>query len=72
LDLIGTYSDPSRDPRGHIISVVFHLRLRGGLLKAGDDADGVSLHELSDLPELAFDHRKIIMDFLASAAKRKN
>jgi 8-oxo-dGTP diphosphatase len=72
LDLIGTYSDPGRDPRGHIISVVFHLRARGGQMRAGDDADGVSLHDLSNLPELAFDHRKIIMDFLASAAKRKN
>lgn len=70
LDLVGTYSDPDRDPRGHIVTALFHLRARGGALKAGDDADGVSVHRLDDLPELAFDHRRMISDFLRSGGKR--
>ncbi|MCK5038278.1 MAG: NUDIX hydrolase, partial [Thermoplasmata archaeon] len=37
-ELIGVYSAPDRDPRGHTISVVFHLEVIGGELKAGDDA----------------------------------
>jgi 8-oxo-dGTP diphosphatase len=43
---------------------VFHLRVVGGELRAGDDADGVSLFDLGSLPELAFDHARIIADHL--------
>ena len=63
-ELMGVYSAPDRDPRGHTISVVFHLEVIGGKLKAGDDAVGVKLFELDELPELAFDHSDIIWDFL--------
>lgn len=70
LDLVGTYSDPGRDPRGHIVTALFHLRVRGGQLKAGDDADGISLHALDRLPELAFDHQGMVSDFLCSTGKR--
>ncbi len=70
LDLVGTYSDPDRDPRGHVITALFFLRNRGGELKAGDDADGVSVHRLDDLPELAFDHQRMISDFLRTGDKR--
>ncbi len=66
LDLVGTYSDPGRDPRGHIISAVFSLRILGGDLKAGDDAQSVELFDLKHLPLLAFDHARIISDFLRS------
>lgn len=67
LDLVGAYSDPSRDPRGHIVSLVFFLVQRGGALRAGDDADHVDTFELDRLPELAFDHRAIIEDFRRTA-----
>jgi len=64
IDLIGVYSDPERDPRGHFISIVYHLKPCGGELNSGDDAAAVGLFPLDDLPELAFDHAKIISDFL--------
>lgn len=65
LDVVGVYSDPERDPRGHFISVVFHLAPVGGLLRSGDDAAAVKLFDLSNLPELAFDHDLIVSDFLS-------
>jgi 8-oxo-dGTP diphosphatase len=64
LQLVGVYSDPERDPRGHFVSVVFHLLHVGGELKAGDDAAAAKLFPINRLPELAFDHRKIIDDFM--------
>jgi 8-oxo-dGTP diphosphatase len=70
LDLVGIYSDPERDPRGHIVTALFHLRVRGGELRAGDDAAGVSVHDVDRLPELAFDHNKMISDFLRSNGER--
>jgi len=61
------YSDPKRDPRGHVVSVVFTAR---GLGKpeAGDDADRYRLIDLDNIPEseLVFDHAKILRDFVQS------
>ncbi|HPC81679.1 MAG TPA: NUDIX hydrolase, partial [Methanofastidiosum sp.] len=37
LSLLGIYSDPNRDPRGHTISIVFHGK-GIGIPKAGSDA----------------------------------
>ena len=64
--LVGVYSDPDRDPRGHTVSVVFELEVRGGSLVGGDDAVSAEAFEFDKLPELAFDHLKIIEDFLQS------
>ncbi len=60
--LIGVYSDPDRDPRGHFVSVCFLLRVTGGELRADSDADEVKVFKLSELPELAFDHSKMVED----------
>lgn len=59
--LIGVYSDPDRDPRGHTISVVFLLEGEGEP-NAGDDAIEARFFDLEKLPPLAFDHEKIIKD----------
>jgi 8-oxo-dGTP diphosphatase len=68
--LIGVYSDPDRDPRGHTVSVVFELEHMSGKLKAGDDAVGVSKFDFNKLPKLAFDHEKIMSDFLKTQSSR--
>ncbi len=59
--LVGVYSDPARDPRGHTISIVFLLEAEGRS-KAGSDAKEAKFFDLNDLPSLAFDHKKIIED----------
>ncbi len=58
--LLGVYSDPERDPRGHTVSVVFELRHVSGRPVGGDDAAAAGWYPLDELPELAFDHRRII------------
>ncbi len=63
-DLVGIYSDPNRDPRGHIITVVYQLNMKGGVLKAEDDAADAKFFKINDLPELAYDHNIIIEDVL--------
>ena len=62
--LVGVYSDPNRDPRGHTISVVYLLEVYGGCLKGGDDAADAQFFDLDNLPVLAFDHEVIIKDVL--------
>ncbi len=66
-NLFGVYSDPGRDPRGHTVSVVFELKANSGELKGGDDAASASYVPTTDLPCLAFDHSKIIEEFLLSS-----
>jgi 8-oxo-dGTP diphosphatase len=64
LRLVGVYSDPARDPRGHVISVTFLAKELGGKLKASTDAKEVrAFRKIPD--KLAFDHSKILTDALA-------
>jgi len=65
LGLVGVYSEPGRDPRGHFVSAVYHLSRIGGELRSGDDAADVQLFPLDQLPEMAFDHGKIVEEFLS-------
>ncbi|MFH0946611.1 MAG: NUDIX hydrolase [Planctomycetota bacterium] len=58
------YSDPSRDPRGHTVSMVFIGRAEG-TPRGGDDARVARVFALDELPELAFDHSSILADYLA-------
>ena len=60
--LVGVYSDPQRDPRGHSISIVYLLKKIKGDLMGGDDALEASFHSIDGLPSLSFDHEKIIKD----------
>lgn len=61
IKLLGVYSNPERDPRGHTVSVCF-IAIGYGNLKAGDDAGDIELFDIDNVPELAFDHNKIIED----------
>ena len=65
-DLVGVYSNPARDPRGHTISIVYSLDIIKGNKKAGSDADKASFFSILDLPFLAFDHEQIIKDAISN------
>ena len=62
--LVGVYSDPNRDPRGHTVSIVYVLDICNGELKSGDDACDAKFFDLKNLPDLSFDHEGIIKDVL--------
>ncbi|MFW6014348.1 MAG: NUDIX domain-containing protein [Candidatus Nanoarchaeia archaeon] len=62
LGRIGVYSEPKRDPRGRVVSFVFKVEIEVKKVKAGDDAEDANWFSLQNLPELAFDHEKIIED----------
>jgi len=57
--LLGVYSNPERDPRGHTVSAVFIGRAEGKP-RAMDDAKNAGLFTLGHLPQLAFDHAEIL------------
>jgi len=67
LYLFGVYSDPERDPRGHTISVAFFAPMDDfSDARAGDDAQNIKIFNIRDIKKLdmAFDHGKILDDFL--------
>jgi ADP-ribose pyrophosphatase YjhB (NUDIX family) len=63
---LGAYSDPSRDPRFHTISTVFLARATGDPRGADDARSAVVFDPRDRSRPLAFDHRKILDDYLAS------
>lgn len=57
------YSDPSRDPRFHTVSVVF-VAEADGVPEAKDDAKNLGVFTEKNLPEnIAFDHARILSDY---------
>lgn len=61
--LLGIYSDPARDPRGHTASAVYIAQAQGEP-RAQDDAENVGVYALDELPtRLAFDHARILDDY---------
>lgn len=63
--LLGIYSAPDRDPRGHTVSAVFVGEARGEP-KAGDDARKVRVLVPGEATGLVFDHGQIIQDYLSA------
>ena len=64
ITLLGVYSDPRRDSRGHTIGIVY-IAQATGTPQAADDAADTGVFHLTNLPEtLAFDHRRILDDYL--------
>jgi 8-oxo-dGTP diphosphatase len=60
--LIGVYSRPDRDPRGHCVSAVYLVDGGGRQPVAGDDAAAAEYVEDFRSEQLAFDHNEIVAD----------
>lgn len=63
-EILGVYSDPARDPRGHSVAIVYVATASGDPV-AGDDAAAVIVTDPDASPPLIFDHGQILADYLA-------
>ena len=62
--LLGLYSDPARDPRGHTVTAVYIASAEGTPV-AADDAKRIVLADPADRSlRLVFDHRQVLDDYL--------
>ena len=62
--LLGIYSDPSRDSRGHTVTAVYVAQATG-LPIADDDAKSAVITSIDDPPSpLVFDHAQVLEDYL--------
>ena len=64
--LVGVFSDPKRDPRGHVVSIAYALDETGGRLQAGSDAAEVLLLDPQADHAMAFDHATIVRTWRGS------
>lgn len=66
--LLGCYSDPARDPRGHTVTLVYVGQAQGQP-EARDDARAIAVVDPQriELP-LAFDHALVLADYRAFRA----
>ncbi|MBO0750539.1 MAG: NUDIX hydrolase [Bradyrhizobiaceae bacterium] len=62
LSLVGVYSDPQRDPRGHVVSIAYRVDTASQDPDAGDDAAAARFVAGWEKLGLAFDHGKIVAD----------
>jgi 8-oxo-dGTP diphosphatase len=72
-ELLGVYSDPGRDPRGHTVTVLYACRPIRGTAVGGDDAADARWFTPRELRTLrfAFDHRKIVFEQLAKDRSKR-
>lgn len=72
LHLIGVYSDPDRDPRGHTVSVAFLTQIEASEPQAGDDAAAARWVRGWRDVAMAFDHARILADGAALLHRLKH
>ena len=72
LRLVGVYSDPARDPRGHTVSAAYVTILPRAIApRAGSDAAGAEWIDDWRSVTLAFDHEQILEDAEALLKQRR-
>lgn len=62
VELLGVWSAPGRDPRGHVVSISYVLKV-SGIIDVGQDDEEIleaRWFPLDKLPELAADHADIL------------
>jgi len=62
LEQLYTFGEPKRDPRERVISVAYYalVKLSEHTVRAASDAIEVAWFPVAELPELAFDHERIV------------
>jgi len=62
LEQLYTFGAVNRDPRERVITVTYYALIASEkmVLQAATDAEAVGWFSMDDLPELAFDHQKIV------------
>jgi len=63
LEQLYTFGAVDRDPRERVISIAFFALIPVGdhTITAGDDARQAKWHPIDNLPDLAFDHARIVI-----------
>ena len=70
IEQFNTYSDPGRDPRERVITIAHYALVRIQEVKGCDDAAKAQWFPIDEVPQLAFDHDKILRDAMRKLRER--
>ena len=70
IDQFHTYTDPQRDPRDRVITIAYYALVRIQKVKGGDDAAKARWFSMDEVPQLAFDHDRILRDAMKELRER--
>lgn len=70
IEQFHTYTDPNRDPRERVITIAYYALVRIQEVKGGDDAAKAQWFALDEVPQLAFDHDRILQDAMRQIRER--
>lgn len=70
IEQFNTYSNPWRDPRERVITIAHYALVRIQEVKGGDDAAKAQWFPIDKVPQLAFDHDKILRDAMRKLRER--
>lgn len=70
IEQFHTFSDPHRDSRERVITVAYYALVRIQDVKGGDDAAQAAWFSLDEVPQLAFDHDRILREALKRLRER--
>lgn len=70
IEQFHTFSDPKRDPRERVITVAYYALVRIQDVCGGDDAAKAEWFSLDSVPQLAFDHDRILREAMKCLRER--
>lgn len=70
IEQFNTYTEPYRDPRERVVTIAHYALVRIQEVRGGDDAAKAKWFSIEDIPQLAFDHDKILRDATAKLRER--
>lgn len=67
LEQLYTFGNPNRDPRGRVVSIAYFglIRPNSFNISASTDAENVQWFNITELPDLSFDHKSILETAIA-------
>lgn len=70
IEQFHTYTDPYRDPRERVITIAYYALVRIQEVEGGDDAAAARWFPIDEVPQLAFDHDRILRDAMRKLRER--
>ena len=70
IEQFGCFSEPDRDPRERVITIAYYALVKIQHVVGGDDAAKARWFALDDVPQLAFDHDRILREAVARLRER--
>lgn len=70
MEQFHAFTEPNRDPRERVITIAYYALCKIQTVRGGDDAVKAQWFDIEDIPQLAFDHDRILRHALSALRER--